>query len=199
MNARPAFAVKARTTVLRCMLPLLVAGVVASCHKGTSVKSRRDYHKEAHAGKPHHDDGKATGESGWKTLDIPLVRGDNKALYEELRSWLGTPYKYAASEKGKGTDCSGMVMMVYQTVYHKPIERNSARIYEKNCSQVDRDHLREGDLVFFHGGNPGRITHVGIYLKEGYFVHTSSSKGVMVSRLSDRYWDGHYQCAGRVR
>ena len=90
-------------------------------------------------------------------------------------------------------------MEVYKTVYGIAIERNSARIYEKNCKPISRERLREGDLVFFNGGKAGRITHVGIYLKDDHFCHTSSSRGVMVSSLNDKYWSAHYECAGRVR
>ncbi len=135
----------------------------------------------------------------WRTLDVKLERGDNKGLYKEIKSWLGTPYKYGAMKKGVACDCSGFVLQVYLAVYDKPIERNSARIFERNCKEVSRGELREGDLVFFHGGSAGRITHVGIYLKEGYFAHTSSSSGVIISSLDQRYYVKHWQCGGRVR
>ncbi|MBQ7690458.1 MAG: C40 family peptidase [Muribaculaceae bacterium] len=184
--------------IVRCLLLLLLAGAVASCHKGASVKSHRDYHRETRDGSGR-TDGRTHTDGDWATLDIALTRDDNAALYRELRAWLGTPYQYAASTRGVGTDCSGMVMEVYRTVYGKVLERNSARMYEKNCTPVQREKLREGDLVFFNGKQPGRITHVGIYLKDGHFAHTSSSRGVMVSHLDDRYWREHYQCAGRVK
>ncbi|MBR1474096.1 MAG: C40 family peptidase [Muribaculaceae bacterium] len=134
----------------------------------------------------------------WKRLDIKLTRHDNRKLYDELRQWLGTPYKYAACDRQKGTDCSGMVMMVYKSVFDIKLERNSAKIYEKNCRHVNKEKLREADLVFFNNGKSGRITHVGIYLKDGYFVHASSSRGVIVSHLTEHYYTTHYQCAGRV-
>ena len=146
-----------------------------------------------------HDDGSKaeTDNDHWKRLDIPLTRHDNKRLYHELRQWLGTPYKYAAANKGIGTDCSGMVMMVYKEVFDIKLERNSARIFERNCRKVSKDKLKEGDLVFFNNGGD-RITHVGIYLKNGYFVHASSSRGVIVSHLTERYYVTHFHCAGRV-
>ncbi|MBR6283227.1 MAG: C40 family peptidase [Muribaculaceae bacterium] len=188
---------RVRVLVVRILLPLLVAGAVASCHKGSTVKSHRDYHRDSSRSGRVDGQGESTSEA-WSTLTIPLSRDDNAALYDELRSWLGTPYQYAKANKGRGTDCSGMVVMVYHNVFGKDLERNSARIYEKNCTPIKRESLRESDLVFFHGKQGGSITHVGIYLKEGYFVHTSSSRGVMVSNLADRYWNGHYECAGRV-
>ncbi len=134
----------------------------------------------------------------WKRLDIKLTRHDNKRLYAELKQWLGTPYKYAASDKGQGTDCSGMVMQVFRTVFDIKLQRNSAKIFEKNCRSISKDKLREADLVFFNNGKSARITHVGIYLKDGYFVHASSSRGVIVSHLTEKYYTTHFQCAGRV-
>lgn len=135
----------------------------------------------------------------WRTLDIKLDRHDNKDLYRELKSWLGTPYKYAAQDKGIGADCSGLTMQVYLSVYGKKIDRNSSRQFTVNCKEINRSELKEGDLVFFNGGTAGRITHVGIYLKDGFFVHASSSGGVVVSSLEQRYYVKHFQCAGRVK
>lgn len=135
----------------------------------------------------------------WRTLELKLNRQDNKELYRELKSWLGTPYKYAGMEKGVGCDCSGLTMQVYLTVYNKKIDRNSSRQFTQDCREITREELREGDLVFFNGNTPGRITHVGIYLKDGYFAHASSSSGVVVSSLDQRYYVKHFQCAGRVK
>ena len=177
------------------LISLLLVASATSCHKDASVKKRRDYNRESR----HDRDTKTNDADAWKTLTIKLSRHDNKALYAELRSWLGTPYKYASSSKGEGTDCSGMVMEVYKKVYDKKLERNSAMMYEKNCKEITHDDLHEGDLVFFITGGSGRISHVGIYLKEGKFVHASSSRGVVVSDMQDKYWREHYAVSGRVK
>ena len=134
----------------------------------------------------------------WATLDIKLGRHDNKKLYKELKSWLGTPYAHAKQDKGVGTDCSGMVMMVYQEVYNIKLNRNSAKILEQNCKLIGLNDLKEGDLVFFCTSGDGRVSHVGIYLKENKFVHASSSRGVYVDDLRQDYYATHYHTAGRV-
>ncbi len=135
----------------------------------------------------------------WRTLDIKLGRNDNKRLYRELKSWLGTPYQYAGSSKS-GTDCSGFVMEVYKAVYHQKLERNSQKMFEKNCHEIEKSALKEGDLVFFNTGNKKRrINHVGLYLKECMFVHASSSHGVIVSDLRETYYVKHFVVAGRVK
>lgn len=188
------------------LLALLL--VVASCSKRTYggddiYGNNRPVKTEKHH--THKTDTEKTKPSApvsideaWKNLDIKLSRGDNRELYAELKSWLGTPYKYAGMEKGVGTDCSGLTMQVYLKVYKKKIDRNSSRQFTQNCTKISREDLQEGDLVFFNNGQGGGINHVGIYLKEGYFVHASSSRGVMVNNLSQRYYNSHYYCGGRV-
>lgn len=129
-------------------------------------------------------------------LGFTIGDGDNERLYEEVRRWYGTPYRYGGKDES-GTDCSGMVMVVYQRVYGKRIERNSAKMMERNCRKIDKSELREGDLVFF--GTSRRINHVGIYLKNGRFIHASSSKGVIINSLDEPYYIRTYICSGRVK
>jgi lipoprotein Spr len=135
----------------------------------------------------------------WKRLDIKLDRHDNKKLYNEIKSWLGTPYEGGSHKKQVGTDCSGFVMEIYLNVYDMKIERNSARIYTKNCIPIRYNELSEGDLIFFHNGDGESISHVGIYLKDNKFAHASSSRGVVVDDLSFRYYTEHFYAAGRVK
>ena len=134
----------------------------------------------------------------WARLDVKVGRHDNKKLYKELKRWLGTPYAHAGHTCGEGTDCSGMVMEVYQTVYGVAMHRNSAKMLEVNCRIIDLDDLREGDLVFFCTSGDGRVSHVGIYLRENKFVHASSSRGVVVDDLRQDYWANHFHAAARV-
>ncbi len=135
----------------------------------------------------------------WSKLDIKLTGKDNKRLYQEIKSWLGTPYQYAGETKQKGADCSGFTMMVYKAVYGVGLARNSAKQLERNCKKIGKDKLSEGDLVFFATGrDPKRINHVGIYLRDGYFAHASSSRGVVVTKMSHPYWEKRFVAAGRV-
>lgn len=134
----------------------------------------------------------------WRTLDISLSASDNKKLYREIKGWLGTPYRYAGNTK-RGVDCSGFVLQIYKAVYKKTIERNSAKIFEKNCKLIDVDDLREGDLVFYcTSRNTKKINHVGIYLKDNKFAHASSSSGVKISDITEDYFINHFYAAGRV-
>lgn len=134
-----------------------------------------------------------------RRLGISIGKHDkeNLELFTVAEKWLGVPYCYGGNTK-KGCDCSGFVSQVYKAVYGKSLERNSAAIRDKNCSKIRRSQLRTGDLVFFKTGSSRKINHVGIYLKDDKFIHASSSKGVIVSSLEEKYYIRTYVCSGRV-
>jgi len=123
---------------------------------------------------------------------------DNIALYSECASWIGTPYKTGGTSRS-GVDCSGFVQSVYKKVYNKKLSRESIEMLRVDCNKIMKSRLREGDLVFFHTGKKRKPNHVGIYLKDGKFVHASSSRGVMVSDLSETYFLDTWHTAGRVK
>lgn len=130
-------------------------------------------------------------------LSIKLgIEPDEKAnvrLLEISSEWLGAPYKYGGCTKD-GTDCSGFVSEVYKQVYNKTLPRSCAEQF-KNSAEV-KDQFQEGDLLFFKTeGN--KISHVGVYLSNGKFIHASTSKGVMVDDLSSAYYKKHFVRGGR--
>lgn len=194
---------------------LLLLPVVSCRSTSNNTHTYRPYSERRNRGGSSHDDSgistttykkKPIPQSGhdlvsdeWAHLDIKLGRHDNKKLYKELKRWLGTPYSYAAHTCGEGTDCSGMVMEVYLEVYGIKVHRNSAKMLEENCKVIDLEDLREGDLVFFCTSGDGRVSHVGIYLKDNKFVHASSSRGVTVDDLRQNYYSTHFHAAARVK
>jgi lipoprotein Spr len=136
-----------------------------------------------------------------KQFGLRLTQADNLSLYDACSGWLGVKYRNGGNTK-KGVDCSGFVGIIYRQVYAITLERNSANILQKNCSRVSRINLREGDLVFFRtsGSSTSQIpTHVGIYLKNGKFVHASTSKGVMVSSLTEPYYVRTWITGGKTK
>lgn len=118
------------------------------------------------------------------------------ALLEEAMSWLGTPYVWGGETK-KGADCSGFVMMTYKNALGIKLPRTS---YDqgKFCEDVDKKKLEAGDLVFFATSDTDRVSHVGIYVGDGKFIHASSSRGVMISDLGLKYFVDHYHHSGKV-
>ena len=85
-------------------------------------------------------------------------------------------------------------------MYRKKLSRSSEEQRDRDCRKVAKRNLKEGDLVFFHNGKKKRTaSHVGIYLKDGRFVHASSSVGVVISSLNEKYYDNHWLQGGRVK
>ena len=132
-------------------------------------------------------------------LDMDIELKDNHRLYIESAQWIGVPYRTGGTSK-RGVDCSGLTSNIYRAVYHKYLERSSDRQRTENCRKVRKGKLEEGDLVFFHNGrDKRRATHVGIYLKDGHFIHASTSQGVIVSQLDEPYYKRCWMQGGRVK
>lgn len=123
---------------------------------------------------------------------------ERKALLDEAVSWVGTPYKYGGAEKGEGTDCSGFVLRVYLDVTQIKMPRSSAQQWEF-CTPLKPSHIHCGDLVFFAtGSDPEKVSHVGMMLDSESFIHSSSSKGVIVTPLSSPWWNARIIGYGKV-
>ncbi len=119
------------------------------------------------------------------------------SLEKYASEWLGAKYVYGAASKSK-TDCSGFVMQVFKGYYNLALDHNAGKMYkDSRGSSVSRGSLKEGDLVFF--GSFWKIDHVGIYLSGERFIHASTSKGVMISPMNDKYWSPKYQGARRFK
>ncbi len=158
-------------------------------------------HKRYAAGRPTEGAEQKKHSHLSEQFGIKVTSADNISLYNTLSSWLGVRYRYGGNSK-KGVDCSGLVKIVYKDVYGINTERTSANLFKKDCIALKRNKLREGDLVFFRTSkksNRKTPTHVGIYLKNNKFVHASSSRGVIVSSLSEPYYVRTWLSAGRVK
>lgn len=108
----------------------------------------------------------------------------------------GVRYRYGAMSRSS-TDCSGFTSQVYRSVGVK-LPRTSREQANVGAS-VSRDGLKSGDLVFFRTTRGNRISHVGIYMGGGKFIHASSGGGkVQVNNLSDRYYNARFVKAKRV-
>ena len=106
--------------------------------------------------------------------------------------FLGVPYSFGGTSAA-GFDCSGFVQHVF-AMLGIALPRTADAQYDVGHRAVGGPH--PGDLVFFD--TYGGVSHVGIYLGNGEFVHASSSHGVMVSHLSESYWASRYVGAKRL-
>lgn len=131
-------------------------------------------------------------------LGVDIGMQDNHKLYISAAEWIGVPYR-AGGDNKRGTDCSGLVAQLYKKVYRTRLSR-STNGQLKESNKISRRNLREGDLVFFTSRNSRKkVAHVGIYLKDGKFIHASTGRGVIVSSLKEKYYTQHWLCGGRIR
>lgn len=120
----------------------------------------------------------------------------NVALYRFIDEWYGVRYLFGGETK-EGIDCSAFVQKLYEQVFGVNLVRTAIEQAGETRLISKKEQCREGDLVFFKI-KKGRISHVGLYLMNDFFVHASSSQGIMISSLDDAYWSKHFACAGRV-
>lgn len=120
----------------------------------------------------------------------------NSCLYEFIEKWYGANYKLGGTDTD-GIDCSAFAQRLYNDIYGIDLTRTAKEQFS-SCKRLKHPtEAKEGDLVFFHV-HSRRITHVGIYLANDYFVHASSSQGVVISNLKDQYWRKFFAGCGRV-
>ncbi len=120
----------------------------------------------------------------------------NYPLYRFIDKWYGVRYRWGGATT-KGIDCSAFSQKLYSSVYNTEIKRTSKQQF-RNCERFKKHtEATEGDLVFFRI-NRVRLSHVGVYLANGYFVHASRGHGVMISSLDNKYWRRRYAGCGRI-
>ena len=121
---------------------------------------------------------------------------NNYPLFRFIDDWYGTEYRYGGTDN-TGIDCSAFSQKLYGQVYGIELER-TAREQRREAERIKHpDDAEEGDLIFFRARR-FRVSHVGVYLANGYFVHASSSQGVVISNLNNRYWKRRYAGCGRI-
>ncbi len=127
-------------------------------------------------------------------LDVELESLNNSILYLYINEWFGTKYRMGGTTK-KGIDCSAFTGNLLSSVYSFCMPRTAREQY-KICENINKDELMAGDLVFFN--TRGGVSHVGVYLTNNRFVHSSSSQGVVISNLDDSYYSKKFIGGGRV-
>ncbi len=112
---------------------------------------------------------------------------------------VGTPYVWGGNTPASGFDCSGLIGFVYQDAAGIRLPRTTQQMMQMKGLQVARNQLESGDIVFFSTAGNGRVSHAGIYVGEGRFVHAPSSGGtVRLDSVNAAYWNKAYLQAKRV-
>ena len=173
---------------------ILLMLLLASCgaRRNTTVKQAKDL-KDLTAEKPP---AKAdeTPEVEFAAEAIEL------AIIDHALDFLGTVYKYGGTSSA-GIDCSGLV---YTAFLQKdiPLPRSS-RDMAKQGEHLELDEVRIGDLLFFITNKRRKtINHVGLVVELAedliYFIHSTTSAGVIISTLNEQYWQEHFVMARRI-
>ena len=120
----------------------------------------------------------------------------NLQLLAQMEKWYGTQYCFGGSTDSC-IDCSSFTQVILRDVYNVKIPRNAQQQFDAS-TKIETENLKEGDLVFFNTVSASMIiTHVGVYVCNNKFVHASTSKGVTINDLSEKYFTKAYRGAGR--
>ncbi len=112
---------------------------------------------------------------------------------------VGTPYRYGGNTPEGGFDCSGLIGYVYRDAAGVALPRTTQELSRMRAASVHADALGPGDLVFFATNGGSRVSHAGIYVGDGRFVHAPSTGGtVRLDSLSNGYWKNSFLSAKRV-
>lgn len=130
-------------------------------------------------------------------MDVMPNQVTNVMLYRFIDDWYGVRYRMGGTTK-KGVDCSSFVQQLYKYVFGTDLLRTAGMQFQSAIFIKDKGDLKEGDLVFFRIGT-SRISHVGVYLNNNYFVHSASSKGVSIANLTNEYWSKYFAGGGRIK
>ncbi len=140
-----------------------------------------------------------TGCGGDATLQYgnDSFRGDptTHTAVNFAKKQIGSPYRFGGTSPSHGFDCSGLVYYSYQKAGLE-VPRTTDGLFDSTFP-VDPRALRQGDLLFF--SIKGKVSHVGIYVGKGKFVHApSSGKKVSYASMENPYWQEHLVRAGRL-
>lgn len=110
-----------------------------------------------------------------------------ESLVKTAHDFIGVPYLWGGVSADTGFDCSGLAMTVYQ-LNGLDLPRHSRTQFDAGDS-IARQELQKGDLVFFDTRGSGKVSHVGIYIGDGRFIHApSSGKKIRIDSLASDYY-----------
>ena len=129
-------------------------------------------------------------------LGVAPTELNNTLLLSQMEKWYGTQYCFGGSTDSC-IDCSSFTQVILRDVYNVKIPRNSQQQFDAS-TKIETENLKEGDLVFFNTVSASMvITHVGVFVCNNKFVHASTSKGVTINDLSEKYFAKAFRGAGR--
>ncbi|MDH1011641.1 C40 family peptidase [Pseudomonas nicosulfuronedens] len=121
-------------------------------------------------------------------------------ILDRAFSLIGTPYRFGGKSERTGFDCSGFVGYLFREEAGISLPRSTREMINMDVPLVSKADLQPGDLIFFNNRGRGRVSHAGIYIGDGQFIHSASRRGggVRVDSLDESYWRLSYMEAKRV-
>ncbi len=128
-------------------------------------------------------------------MDVEVETLVNSRLYSFIEEWWATRYRYGGTTK-KGVDCSAFTRTLLNEVFGYTLPRTAREQFAVSQRIYNREDLKEGDMVFFN--TSGGVSHVGVYLSNNRFVHSSVHDGVTISNLNDKYYNSKFICGAKA-
>jgi gamma-D-glutamyl-L-lysine dipeptidyl-peptidase len=127
--------------------------------------------------------------------DTPRQRGSQQDLVDLAKRFLGLPYLWGGTT-ALGIDCAGLVQLVYHLNGVELLRDADMQYTQPGLKPVAKEDLEAGDLIFF---GESSITHVGMYIGNGQFIHATAhlQPVVQISSLAEAHWTELYQGARR--
>jgi cell wall-associated NlpC family hydrolase len=131
------------------------------------------------------------------TANLRNISDVRKALISLAMNLRDIRYVRGGRDPSTGFDCSGFVRYVFAHAIGMQLPTNSASQFLSGL-KVARADMKPGDLVFFRTHGKSNISHVGIYISNGQFIHSpTTGQSVQVSSLDEAYWAKHFAGAKR--
>ncbi|MGX2957285.1 C40 family peptidase [Ursidibacter arcticus] len=174
------FSVKKTTLISAVCLSLLVITGCSSSTDSNKPKTKPSVSK-IYRGSP-------------SSLSDPIIA--ISSLSEHQHQWKGTRYRLGGTSRS-GIDCSGFMQVTFRDLFGIDLPRTTSE-QAKEGDRISKSELRTGDLVFFKTGRGPNGKHVGVYVKNGQFLHASTKGGVIYSDMNSPYWSRTFWQARRL-
>ena len=185
-----------KNLIINACLSLFASAIIVSCGSSKTVTNKTPAKNTTTKTIPAKSEHLRSLNSNFSGKTDKLV----KNLLKDAEKYIGVPYKYGGNTSS-GFDCSGFTVKVFA--------ENELKLPRRSVDQssvgdnIEIQKVQPGDLLFFATAGGTRVSHVGIVHNiendgEVKFIHASTSKGVIISSLSEKYWNKAYLHAQRV-